>query len=124
MDGKDGAGVRRDCSLHQRRIDAEGVRLDIHENGLRAGEQDRIGRGDECEWNGDDFVAGADSVREETATACATPHQRANSSSNCATTGPCASWPLSSTRMTARFSSSPISGWADRKSTRLNSSHE
>src|SRR6266852_4979398 len=65
MDGKDGAGARRDCRLHQRRIDAEGVRLDIHKNGLRAGEQDRVGRGDECEWNGDDFVAGADSVREE-----------------------------------------------------------
>src|SRR5260370_10041763 len=55
---------------------------------------------------------GSAAVPELTATACRTPHQRANSSSNASTTGPCASWPLSRTASTALRSSSPICGAA------------
>src|SRR6266849_642551 len=65
MDGKDGAGSRRDRSLHQRRIDAEGVGLDIYEYGRRPGVKHRVGRGDEGERDGDDLVSGAEPMSEQ-----------------------------------------------------------
>ena len=58
-----GPGFRRDRLLDLVQIDVEGVGVDVHEHRRRADIADGLGRGDEGERRGDDFVAFADAGR-------------------------------------------------------------
>ena len=60
MDAKDRPGPVGDGGLDPRRIDVEGLGLDVHEDRDRAAVADAVGRGDEGVADGDDFVPGAD----------------------------------------------------------------
>jgi len=58
VDRKDGAGLRRYGRPDLRRIDVEGLRVDVHEDRRRADVADRLRGGDEGERGRDDLVAG------------------------------------------------------------------
>ena len=60
VDRQDGSGARRDLVLDLERIDVEGRRIDIDEDGPGAGAANGAGGGEESEGGQDDLVAGAD----------------------------------------------------------------
>jgi hypothetical protein len=57
--------ARRQRGAHSLGRDAEGLRVDVAEDGPRAGRRDRLGRRVEGERGNDDLVAGPDAEREQ-----------------------------------------------------------
>ena len=62
---EDGLGARRDGGLETRRVDVEGVRLDVHEDRRGAAVADAVGGGDEGVADRDDLVARLDADRQQ-----------------------------------------------------------
>ena len=65
MDGHDGACPRCDRGLDAGRVEIVALRVDVDEDGRRAGMSYRIGRGDEAERRDDDLVTGPDAERDQ-----------------------------------------------------------
>jgi len=65
MDGDDRLGSWSDGPLQQRRIHCAGLFLDIDKHGACAGKRDGLGGGHKGHRNGNDFISGSDSKRQE-----------------------------------------------------------
>jgi hypothetical protein len=63
--GRGDPAVRCERSFQRPGIDVVGCGVYIHEHGPGAGEQDRVGRGDEGEGRGDDLVARPDPMGQQ-----------------------------------------------------------